>query len=116
MIVNNKLILLARDYGRGTMNVFSTEKYLVVLPNIEHTSTGSNLSKLINTYLKIDINWINPKVLTIKQPKGDVLDVYYYAQIPIDTPIIDGRWIGIDNVQYFTDYNVRDLIIWARDK
>lgn len=95
MDLNIKLILIGQDYARvGQTYVISTNQHTLILPDIKYNNINLNLNELIQRYISLDINWINPKLLHVVY-NTNIVDIYYHGHIPFDSILNDCYWLNI---------------------
>lgn len=80
------LCIFSIDYKDGLEYIMSTSKVQVKLPYLENNpniSIQENLKTLIETYIKVDTNWLKLKIFDIINKDGST-EIYYLGRIPYE--------------------------------
>ena len=86
------VMIFGTDYRNGHYHVVSTDPERIVLPTerlYALSDIQSDVDTLLETYLNLDVGWVNPRCCHASNVKGD-LNIYFACWIPLDSVLLNG--------------------------
>jgi len=109
--VFGQLIIIGKDLQTGLNYVVSLSPTDLELPTCEWaTKAEDEIKHLVDTYIDLDIAWINPILVGVINKDERALSVVFAGNIPLDTPLQNAYWISTNEV---TDVNITPILLEA---